>query len=271
VKVKVGNAVIQALTLPKQFLAQVQRALCLGRNCCQLIERTKKTRRVIRIDQGETLAGLATLEFRIELNKEAMKRHGTRSAQQIDSLADLHSSLERRRNNMETLDQAELKLNDELKEGPKKWEQAWLSFDKTLNHVDTGAGFLKPYYSPDDSEDPRDSNGGSKQVPSPLPALWGDAAVKHSARPRTQHTKDHSPNPPQNPQEHDETRSAPVRIELHKAAADAAWEKYINHSENFNQELDAHAKRSLQNPEARDKYRREIWIPEVRRLSQLND
>jgi hypothetical protein len=135
----------------------------------------------------------------------------------------------------------------------------------------TGAGFSKPYDSPDDPEYPHDSNCGSTQVPSPFPAPRGDAAVKFSARSRTQHTKDHSPNPPQNPQEHDETRSALVRIELHKTAADAAWEKYIDYSENFDQELEAHAKRGVQDPEACDKYRREIWIPEVRRLSQLND
>jgi hypothetical protein len=124
VEVRHGNAVVQALTLPKQFLTQVQRALCLGRNHLQLIKRTKKTRRMIRIVRGETLAGLATLEFRIGLKKDAMKRHDTGSVQQNESLADLHSSLERRRIDMETLYQAELKLNDELKEGFKGWEKA---------------------------------------------------------------------------------------------------------------------------------------------------
>jgi hypothetical protein len=150
VEVRHGNADIQALTLPKQFLTQVQRALCRGRNHRQLIEREKKTRRMIRIDRGETVAGLVTLEFRIGLKIKAMKRHGPGSVQHNESLADVHSSLERRRIDIETLDRAELKLNNELEEVSKKLERAWLSIDKILDHVWTEAGFLKPYDSPGD-------------------------------------------------------------------------------------------------------------------------
>jgi hypothetical protein len=150
--------------LSTELSINIQRALCLGRDHRLRLVEVKAAKRKLDLEKVDTLALIETREFCAGLKRRAIEHQGEPTEQQAEDLKELTSSISRGRIDVDTIEKEYEQLDIDVENGLKKWKNAWLAVDKTMDPVWEEAKLLRAHHSTNREDGVRGSRSPTAQA-----------------------------------------------------------------------------------------------------------